>query len=86
MFELIRILLFQGRGGQQRARARGHMHLQEFVDNAQVFRDIDKIILLHFSDKYSLGYLKEKTKQILQGTELQDKVIISAIHKEMFCS
>ena len=76
--------MFKGRGGQQRARNRGHMHLQEFIDNAALFENVSKILLVHFSDKYSIDYLKRKTKEMLTGTDLEDKVIIGAVHKETF--
>ena len=62
------------------------MHLQEFIDNAEIFEKVEKVVLLHFSDKYSLGYLRDKTSQLLEGSVLKDKVVIGAIQKETFPS
>ena len=73
-----------GQGGIERAQRRGHSHLQEFVDNAHLFENVGKIVLLHFSDKYSSGYIKRQTEKILEGSPLKDKVVIGTVMKDIF--
>ncbi len=49
----------------QKARDRGHCHLQEFVDHADLFRHVRNLVLLHFSDKYSSRYVKKQLTELV---------------------
>lgn len=71
----------QDRESIQKARDRGHMHLQELVDNASLFESVDKILLIHFSDKYSVKYVKDIVQKTLPPS-LSEKVLVSTIAKE----
>lgn len=71
----------QDRESIQKARDRGHTHLQELVDNAQLFDSVEKIILIHFSDKYSPKYIMDTVMKLLPPS-LSDKVLVSPIAKE----
>ena len=48
----------------ERARQWGHIHLDEIIENAEAFRNIEKLFLIHFSPRYSnediAAALKEK--------------------------
>lgn len=67
----------------EQARKYGHIHLSELYDNADKFRDIQNILLVHFSDKYSVRYIQE---QVFGGMPLmlKDKVIASTLAKERY--
>lgn len=60
----------------QQARDRGHTHLFEIFQNAELFRDIDKILLIHFSDKYSVKYIQSQVYSNMPQL-LQEKILIS---------
>lgn len=49
----------------QRARNWGHIHLDEIVHNAEYFKDIEKLYLIHFSPRYNKKEIKETLKQKL---------------------
>ncbi len=36
----------------ERARKWGHIHLDEIVENAEAFRDVERLFLIHFSPRY----------------------------------
>ena len=60
----------------KQARDRGHIHLFEIFQNAELFRNVDKILLIHFSDKYSIGYINEQVNANVPES-LRDKIIVS---------
>ncbi|XP_050407991.1 uncharacterized protein LOC126823288 isoform X2 [Patella vulgata] len=64
------------------AQDRGHTHLQEFIDNEHLFRDIQHIVLIHFSDKYSSNYIKRVVYSSLPDS-LIDKVVVSTYAKDI---
>ena len=70
-----------GKNAVERARDRGHAHLQELVDSKDLFVDVSNIILIHFSDKYSVKYLHTKSQEILPD-DLKDKVQLGTLMKE----
>jgi ribonuclease Z len=51
-----------GQSSQEKARERGHMHLRDFIQNKDLFENVSDIILMHFSDKYSINYIREQAK------------------------
>ena len=65
----------------QLARDRGHIHLQEVVDNAHLFQDVGSILLVHFSTKYSAEYVRRCVSEQLPP-ELKDKVHCATVAKE----
>ncbi|KAK2186227.1 hypothetical protein NP493_210g03042 [Ridgeia piscesae] len=64
-----------------RARDRGHIHIQEFVDNEHLFRNVGNLLLVHFSDKYSVGYIHERVYGLLPPS-LQGKVHLGTYLKD----
>ncbi|XP_070571703.1 uncharacterized protein [Ptychodera flava] len=48
-----------------KARARGHIHLNELVENEELFCDVQSILLMHFSFKYSASQIEELVKSKL---------------------
>ncbi|RUS79235.1 hypothetical protein EGW08_013020, partial [Elysia chlorotica] len=60
-----------GKNMFKKAREYGHIHLHEFVENANIFEEVGHIILVHFSNKYSPKYISDcirnKLPQPLQG-------------------
>ena len=60
----------------KQARERGHIHLFEIFENAELFRNVDKILLIHFSDKYSGRYIEEQVFSNMPEV-IRDKVLIS---------
>lgn len=55
----------QGVSSVTKAQQRGHSHLQEFIDNQHLFENINNIIFIHFSDKYSSNYIKKRCEEII---------------------
>jgi ribonuclease Z len=49
----------------QRARDWGHIHLDEIVNNAEAFRDIEKLYLIHFSPRYGRREVEETLRRKL---------------------
>lgn len=49
----------------QRAREWGHIHLDEIVENAESFRNIEHLFLIHFSQRYGRREIEETLKQKL---------------------
>ena len=71
----------QGQNGVQRARNRGHCHLQEFVDNRDLFQHVSNILFVHFSDKYSLKYIRKRFIEIVPE-DLRSKLHLGLLMKE----
>lgn len=71
----------QSRGGVERARLRGHIHIQEIIDNEELFNHIENIVLVHFSDKYSTRYIRKKTEELLSAS-LKEKISLGILMKE----
>jgi len=46
----------------ERARKWGHIHLDEIIANAEIFRNIEKLFLIHFSPRYSNEEIKAALK------------------------
>ena len=65
----------------QLARDRGHIHLQEISDNAHLFKDVENILLMHFSTKYSADYVQQHVSAII-APELRCKVHCATVAKE----
>ena len=63
------------------ARDRGHTHLYEIFQNPEVFKNIDKILLIHFSDKYSVEYIKDQVYSNIPES-LKGKILISTYAAE----
>ena len=49
----------------QRARDWGHIHLDEIVANAELFRNVEKLFLIHFSPRYGRKEIEETLKRKL---------------------
>ncbi|GIX41007.1 MAG: MBL fold metallo-hydrolase [Leptospiraceae bacterium] len=49
----------------ERARKWGHIHLYEIIENAEYFRNIQKLYLIHFSPRYRKKEIKETLKKLL---------------------
>ena len=72
-----------GKTAVERARDRGHIHLQEIVHNAQAFDSVENILLVHFSDKYSVGYINRTVDEMLKDNEtLREKIHLGTLMKE----
>ncbi|CAL1536168.1 unnamed protein product [Lymnaea stagnalis] len=48
-----------GKNMVQKAKDRGHTHLLELSQNADLFDDVGHIVLVHFSNKYSPKYIRD---------------------------
>ncbi|XP_077995859.1 uncharacterized protein LOC144449223 [Glandiceps talaboti] len=53
-----------------KTRERGHIHLDEIIQNAELFQDVESILLMHFSDKYSSSEIEELVKSNLPDSLL----------------
>lgn len=73
----------QGKNMMQKARDRGHIHLQELAYYAYLFENVEKILLIHFSDKYSPNYIEHTVRQKLPDS-LVDKVHVATVAKEKY--
>lgn len=49
----------------QQARERGHIHLDDIVQHADYFQEIENLVLMHFSAKYSPNFIKSVVEQEL---------------------
>lgn len=67
----------------QQARQWGHIHLSEIYENAELFKNVDNILLMHLSDKYSKGYIQEKVFENVPD-ELKGKIYVSTLAKERY--
>lgn len=65
----------------QVAKDRGHTHLQEISDNAHLFKDVQDILLVHFSTKYSADYVQQYVSTNI-APELKGKVHCATVAKE----
>ncbi|BFZ18505.1 hypothetical protein BsWGS_21544 [Bradybaena similaris] len=74
-----------GKNMVQKARDFGHTHLQEIAQNAEIFKDVGHIILVHFSNKYSARYIHDCIQQKLP-LELRDKVTPAVVAKATFAT
>ncbi|CAG5133178.1 unnamed protein product [Candidula unifasciata] len=74
-----------GKNMVQKARDFGHTHLQEIAQNAEIFKDVGHIILVHFSNKYSAKYIHDCIHQKLPP-ELRDKVTPAVVAKATFAT
>lgn len=48
-----------------RAREWGHIHLEEIVANAEAFRDVERLFLIHFSPRYAPDVVRRRLKERL---------------------
>ena len=57
-------------GDRAKASQRGHIHIEDIIENAAMFNAVQELIFVHFSQKYSmsqiLGVLQEKLPATLQ--------------------
>jgi len=67
----------------QKARDRGHIHLQELAYYAYLFENVKNIVLIHFSDKYSPNYIQYVARLKLADS-LVDKVHVATVAKEKY--
>ena len=67
----------------QKARDREHIHLQELVYNAFLFENVENILLIHFSDKYSPNNIQYVVRLKLPDS-LVDKVHVATVAKEKY--
>ncbi|XP_060604693.1 uncharacterized protein LOC132757427 [Ruditapes philippinarum] len=67
----------------QQARKWGHIHLSEIYENAHLFKNVDNILLIHMSDKYSCDYIQEKVFKNIPDS-LKGKIHVSTIAKERY--
>lgn len=65
----------------QLAQERGHTHLQQISDNAPLFKNVQHILLMHFSVKYSADFVQKFVATNI-APELRDKVSCATIAKE----
>ena len=70
-----------GKTSLEKARERGHTHLQELIDNASLFENVENIVLIHFSDKYSTKYIRDTVNKIVPP-ELRKKIHLALLAKQ----
>ena len=51
----------------ERARKWGHIHLFEIAEHAEAFRDVQKLVLIHFSPRYRPEKIRQAISQRLPG-------------------
>lgn len=67
----------------EQARQWGHIHLCELYENADMFKNVDNILLMHISDKYSVQYIQEKVFSDVPE-QLKGKVHVATVAKERY--
>ena len=72
-----------GHSSVEKARERGHCHLQEFIVHEELFKDVENIVLVHISDKYSAKYIhrivqesmpESLVRKVYLGTYMKDNM------------
>ncbi|GFO07504.1 ribonuclease z [Plakobranchus ocellatus] len=74
-----------GKNMIQKARERGHTHLIEIAENAEIFKDVGHIVLVHFSNKYSTKYIFDCLRDKLPS-DLRAKVTPATVAKATMAS
>ncbi|XP_005100447.2 tRNase Z TRZ1 [Aplysia californica] len=69
-----------GKNMVQKARDRGHTHLCEIAQNAELFEDVEHIVLVHFSNKYPPKYISDCIRDKLP-LSLRNKVTPGTVAK-----
>ncbi|XP_029651174.1 tRNase Z TRZ2, chloroplastic [Octopus sinensis] len=64
-----------------KARLRGHTHLSEIIEHASLFDNINNLLLIHMSDKYSVQFAADAVQYQLPG-KLREKVQIATLAKQ----
>ena len=72
-----------GHTAERRARDRGHCHLSEFAANAALFKNVNDILFVHFSDKYSIRFIKDRMGKLIPE-DMKNKVHASLLMKKIF--
>lgn len=67
----------------EQARQWGHIHLSEIYANAELFKNVENILLMHISDKYSVRYIHEKVFNDIPE-QLKGKVYVATVAKERY--
>ena len=67
----------------EQARQWGHIHLSEIYKNADLFKDVENILLIHVSDKYSVRYINEKVFNDIPEV-LKGKIYVATVAKERY--
>ncbi|XP_033748085.1 tRNase Z TRZ1-like isoform X2 [Pecten maximus] len=65
-------------------RERGHIHLHEIIRNPHIFADIEAVMLLHFSERYTAENIQD-TIHTLCPVELKQKLYSACVYKEETC-
>ncbi|KAH9525426.1 mitochondrial 3'-tRNA processing endonuclease Trz2 [Bulinus truncatus] len=69
-----------GKDMVQKAKDRGHTHLSELIQNAELFSEVGHIILVHFSNKYPTKYIRDCLHHRLPP-QLRNKVTPATVAK-----
>ena len=72
-----------GKPSTEKARERGHCHLQEFVQHEHLFENVENILFIHFSDKYSSGYVQRMVQDNVPDS-LRSKMHLGVQLKERY--
>lgn len=64
-----------------KARERGHTHVAEIIEHAHLFSDIEKLVLIHMSDKYSSLFAREAIAYQMSPA-LRKKVVLATLAKD----
>ncbi|XP_059175959.1 uncharacterized protein LOC131955739 [Physella acuta] len=75
----------RGKNMVQKARDRGHTHLSELCQHADLFKDVGHIVLVHFSNKYPAKYIRDCIYHKLPP-ELRIKVTPATVAKTTVAS
>lgn len=67
----------------EQARQWGHIHLSEIYENAALFKNVDNILLMHLSDKYSCEFIEKKVFENIPE-ELKGKIHVSTLAKAKY--
>ena len=73
----------EGKNYVEIARQWGHVHLLEIYKNAKLFKNVDHILLMHFSDRYSVDYIRKKVYDDIPE-ELRNKIHIATLAKQQY--
>jgi ribonuclease Z len=72
-----------GRSSVAKAEAVGHIHLRQICEHPHLFDNVDSILLVHFSDKYTVQYIRDRVHELVPES-LRNKIYLGLTAQELY--
>ncbi|XP_064620865.1 uncharacterized protein LOC135483766 [Lineus longissimus] len=73
----------RGRSSIAKAESVGHIHLKQFCEHAHLFDNVEGILLIHFSDKYTVQYIRDRVFELVPES-LRNKIYLGLTAQELY--